>query len=175
MSYKISTIHKLHNSKYQFTLIIRCLFIYIMYNSKQQQLNKKMSFLGLRRKRKNWILVLLYTIFHIIFLFIVVQRKRSNFSAISWREQVNFQWDDDEVRFVLDQHAELDFYSASSLKQQSTDRHVAPLWHIILILSQPVFAHTPYCCVLSGEATNTNFIVFGLTRTHDLLHLRRTS
>jgi hypothetical protein len=29
----------------------------------------------------------------------------ANFSAISW--------DDDEVRFVLDQHAELDFYSAS--------------------------------------------------------------
>jgi hypothetical protein len=29
----------------------------------------------------------------------------SNFSVISWREQVNFQWDDDEVRFVLDQHA----------------------------------------------------------------------
>jgi hypothetical protein len=38
----------------------------------------------------------------------------------NWREQVNFQWDDDEVRFVFDQHAELDFYSASSLKQQST-------------------------------------------------------
>jgi hypothetical protein len=33
----------------------------------------------------------------------------SNFSAISWREQDDFQWDDDEVRFVLDQHAELDF------------------------------------------------------------------
>jgi hypothetical protein len=26
------------------------------------------------------------------------------------------QWDDDEVRFVLDQHPELDIYSASSLK-----------------------------------------------------------
>jgi hypothetical protein len=26
--------------------------------------------------------------------------------------------DDDEVRFVLDQHAELDFYSDSSLKQR---------------------------------------------------------
>jgi hypothetical protein len=51
------------------------------------------------------------------------------FSAISWREQVNFQWDDDEVRFVLDQHTELDFYSASSLKQQSADRHLAPLGH----------------------------------------------
>jgi hypothetical protein len=61
-------------------------------------------------------------------------------SAILWREQVHFQWDDDEVRFVLDQHAELDFYSASSLKQQSVSRHIAPLGQIILILSQPVFA-----------------------------------
>ena len=63
--------------------------------------------------------------------------------AISWREQVNFQWDDDEVRFVLDQHAELYVYSASSLRQQSADRHVAPLGHIILIPSQPVFALSP--------------------------------
>ena len=55
------------------------------------------------------------------------------------REQVNFLRDDDEVRFVLDQHAELDFYSASSLKQQSADRDVAPLEHIILIPSKPVF------------------------------------
>jgi hypothetical protein len=70
-----------------------------------------------------------------------------------------------EVRFVQDQHAELDFYSASSLKQQSADRHVAPLGYIILIPSQPVFALSPYCCVLSGEATNTNFIVFGFTRS----------
>ena len=31
------------------------------------------------------------------------------FSAISWREQVNFQWDDDDVSFVLDQHTLLDF------------------------------------------------------------------
>ena len=65
---------------------------------------------------------------------IVVKRQFSNFTAIamSWREQVNFQWDDDdEVRFVLDQHAELDFYSASSMKQQSAGRHVAPLGHII--------------------------------------------
>jgi hypothetical protein len=39
--------------------------------------------------------------------------------AISWREQVNFQTDDDEVRFELYQRAKLDIYSASSLKQQS--------------------------------------------------------
>jgi hypothetical protein len=60
-----------------------------------------------------------------------------------WQEQINFQWNDDEVCFVLDQHAELDFYSASSLKQQSTGRHVAPLRYIILIRSQPVFALSP--------------------------------
>ena len=49
----------------------------------------------------------------------------------------------DEVRFVLDQHAELDFYSASSLKQQSAGRHVASLGHIIQIPNQPVFALSP--------------------------------
>jgi hypothetical protein len=65
------------------------------------------------------------------------------FPIISWREQVNFQWDDDEVRFVLDQHAELDFHSASSLKQQSAGRHVAPLGHIIPIPNQPVFVLSP--------------------------------
>ena len=36
---------------------------------------------------------------------VVVQRQFRNFSAISWLEQVNFQWDDNEVRFVLNQHA----------------------------------------------------------------------
>jgi hypothetical protein len=61
-------------------------------------------------------------------------------SAISWRKQANFQWDDDDVRFVLDQYAEFDFYSASSLKQQSVGRHVAPLGQIILIPSRPFFA-----------------------------------
>jgi hypothetical protein len=56
---------------------------------------------------------------------------------------VGIYGDDDEVHFVLDQRAELDFYSASSLKQQSAGRHVIPLWHIILISSQPVFALSP--------------------------------
>jgi hypothetical protein len=60
-----------------------------------------------------------------------------------WREQVNFQWDDDEVRFILYQHAELDLYSTSSLKQQFAGRHVDPLGHIILIPSQTVLALSP--------------------------------
>ena len=69
------------------------------------------------------------------------------------------QSDNDEIRFVLEQHPELDIDSASSLKQQSAGRHVAPLGHIILIPSQPVFALSPECCMLRGEATHTNCIV----------------
>ena len=65
------------------------------------------------------------------------------FSAISWREQVNFQRNGDEVHFVLDPHVQLDFCSASSLKQQSAGRNVAPLGNIILIPSQPVFPLYP--------------------------------
>jgi hypothetical protein len=64
----------------------------------------------------------------------------NNFSAISWRDQVTFRRDDDVILFVPDQHTLLDLYSASSLIQQSAGRHVAPLKHIILIPSQPVFA-----------------------------------
>jgi hypothetical protein len=59
--------------------------------------------------------------------------KLNNFSDISWREQVNFQWDYDEVRFVLDQHAELDFNSArSQYRIKSTGKHVASLAHIYI-------------------------------------------
>ena len=53
-------------------------------------------------------------------------------SAIS-REEVVFQWDD--FYFVLEQHVYLDFYWSSSLKQQSGGRHVAPLVHIITLIS----------------------------------------
>jgi hypothetical protein len=58
-------------------------------------------------------------------------------------DEVNFQSNDDEVRLVLDQQALLDLYSASSLKQPSANRHVAPLRHIILVHNQPVFAISP--------------------------------
>ena len=37
----------------------------------------------------------------------------------------------------------MDFYSASSLKQQSAGRYVAPPQHIILTPNQLVFVHTP--------------------------------
>ena len=37
------------------------------------------------------------------------------------------QWDDNDVRFVLDQHDKLGFYSESSSDQLSEGRHVSPL------------------------------------------------
>ena len=52
--------------------------------------------------------------------------KIFQFSTISWREQYTF----DEMITLLD------FYTASSLKQQLTYRHVAPLGHIIPISCQ---------------------------------------
>jgi hypothetical protein len=39
-----------------------------------------------------------------------------------------------------------------------------PIEDIIMIPSQPAFALSPECCVLSQEATTTNFIVFGFTQ-----------
>jgi hypothetical protein len=57
---------------------------------------------------------------------IIVYHKMNNFSTIHGENKVQF-WirnNDDDVHFVLDQHTELDFYSANSLKQQFTDRHI---------------------------------------------------
>jgi hypothetical protein len=75
---------------------------------------------------------------------------------IAWQEQVNFQWDDDEVRFVLDQHAEFYLYSASSLKQQSVDRHVAPFKHIILIPSSLLFLLNAACLAKKQDVVFIN-------------------
>jgi hypothetical protein len=86
---------------------------------------------------------------------------------MSYREQVNFQLDDDEVRFVLDQHTWLDFYSAISPKQQSTDRHVTQLGHIIIILNA--------ACFTEKQQNQFYILWFDLigARTHYLPHLRR--
>ena len=66
----------------------------------------------------------------------------NKFSAICWWEHVTFWWDDN-VRFVLGQHAKLDIYSANSLKQHSASRHVISLRDILMIPSQPVLVLAP--------------------------------
>ena len=55
------------------------------------------------------------------------------FSDVSYREQVTFRWDDDDVSFVLDQQAWVRICSARSLKQQSVCRDLNQSRHIILI------------------------------------------
>ena len=82
-----------------------------------------------------------------------------------------------DLCFVLDQHTVLDWCSASSLKQQSTCRHVILLTHIILNLGQvqPVYDLSPQCCMLSRDTANINSIVFVLTQwgiEHKIYHTR---
>ena len=73
---------------------------------------------------------------------IVVYHQIRNISAISWQEQVTFDRDDNDASFVLDENTELDFDSANSLNQHAVGRHIAPLRHIIMILSSRVFVLT---------------------------------
>jgi hypothetical protein len=95
--------------------------------------------------------------------------------VISWQEQVTFRWHDD-APFVLDQHAKLDFYSVTSLKHftcrcRSTLNFVPTSLFLLidavvdvallLTLCQPVCS---YSLMLWGEATNINYIFFGLTQ-----------
>ena len=58
----------------------------------------------------------------------------------------NIPWDDNDALFVLDQHTNMDIYSASSLKQQCVGTHDASPRKIILFPCQPepVFALTPF-------------------------------
>ena len=91
--------------------------------------------------------------------------------------RTNFiRWDFIDVRIVPDIHP-VGFYSASSPKQQSAYRHVAPIGHIILIPWQSVSALSPKCFVLSGEVTNTSRYSLWFDQTgawtHDLPHSSR--
>jgi hypothetical protein len=67
----------------------------------------------------------------------------NHFLALSWREQVDFPWDDDEVRFVINTRSwifrMLDHWNNSPRVDMSS--HYAS--HIILIPRQPVFTLSP--------------------------------
>ena len=83
---------------------------------------------------------------------------KSNFSTISWREQVTFQWDDN----VLYKSKKLSwiFIVLAHWKKQSVWKSVVPVGHITLIPSQPVSALPSKCWMLSREASNTNLYFF---------------
>jgi hypothetical protein len=59
----------------------------------------------------------------------------------------------------------LEFYSASSLKEQSAGRQVAPLGHMILILSQPVFGNEGIHFLKEGLLQNKSLLRIGLQGT----------
>jgi hypothetical protein len=89
---------------------------------------------------------------------------------LSWGEQDTFiimgrtrciWWDDNDVCFVLDQHSELDFNSASSVKQESVVKCRFTQTHYSS--SEPTSLYLYSLVLLSREAINTNVIVFGLT------------
>jgi len=102
-----------------------------------------------------WILFLRDNISHSCFS--LVSKRESDcylisneqFSAMSWTKQDTFN----EMKLDFDI---VDHWNNSTRVDMS--------FHSIPIPSQPIFAFKPYSCVLSGEANNTNFIVFGLTR-----------
>ena len=77
---------------------------------------------------------------------------------------IRIDYGDGDARFVLDQHARLDLHRANYLKQQPVDRHVAPLGHIILIPSQPVFAFTS-CLMIIVTFFNSNLILLLMQHT----------
>ena len=68
---------------------------------------------------------------------VLFNAKWANFHLFHGKKKKKNWREDDYFHFVPD------FYSASSMKQQSAGRHMGPLRHIILIPSQPVFALTP--------------------------------
>ena len=86
------------------------------------------------------------------------KRKNNDLQHIHIMTRTNYI---DKMKWMSAQSA---FNRSSSLRQKSVGRHLAPLGHNMLIPSQPLFSLTLYCCMLGGEATNTNFIVIGLSR-----------
>ena len=116
-----------------------------------------------------------------IFLVVIHKAIEHFFSVISQRQEVTFQWDVDDVHFVLEKQDQLDFYSPS-FTETSLCVDMSCHSHIILILSQPVIALTlqwsygvnitfnnisviSWLGVLSWEVVNTNFIVSYLIET----------
>jgi hypothetical protein len=82
----------------------------------------------------------------------------------------------DDVHIV---HAELDLYSASSLKQQSANRHVTLFGHILLIPTRPVFARS--FSLMLGTLQRSNKYQFSSLwfdpigiQTHDLQALEES-
>ena len=83
----------------------------------------------------------------------------SNCSAILWRELVKFPLNDDNISFLLNQRAKLDFYNVSSLKRKTTPTH-CPAW--FWSMSNQFVSLTPWCLVKKQQILILH--VFGLIK-----------
>ena len=72
------------------------------------------------------------------------------------------RWDDNDIHFVLHQHTSLDLFVP--IHRNNSPRLDLTLHSDTLSWIRPS-SLCPCCCVFSGEATHTNFIVFGLTQS----------
>jgi hypothetical protein len=84
-------------------------------------------------------------------------------SVIAWPEQVTL--DEMSAFYKCTRPTNLIgfFYCVSSLKQQSSGGHAAPLGRVILISRQPALFFLLIAARVEKQQNNTNFIVFGLT------------
>ena len=74
------------------------------------------------------------------------------------------------VGFVLDQHHEhalLGFYSANSLKQQSADRHVAPLGNILIPMGSNCKCKKSFSCKTFCDLLHTYGFEIKAKRLHN--------
>ena len=93
------------------------------------------------------------------------------FSAISWREQVIFQWDDGEICFVLDQHIYWIFFIVLAHWHNSHRVDMSPhsdTWSWFRAIQHLLSLQ---CRVLSGEAANANLKVLGVIPRYTTLDL----
>ena len=88
----------------------------------------------------------------------------SYFSPISWQEYVTFWWDDNDVRFVLDQTLSWIFIVLAHWTNSSRIDMSLHLDTLFWFTTKQCFLLLLSAGILNGEATITNIIVFGLTR-----------
>ena len=77
--------------------------------------------------------------------------------------------DDNDVCFVIDQHAQLDFCSASSLKR--VHRYTCCCTPTHYPDSEPTsLCSYSLMLLLNGEVANINFVIFGFTRLEPTIY-----
>ena len=98
------------------------------------------------------------------------QKEQEWATSISWREHVTYQWDDDEVRFVLSWIV-IGLAHWNNCPRVDMSLHLDTLFWFLF--NQSLFLLCSDGCL--ARSNNTNFKFFGLTRPGLELTIFRTS